>query len=415
MAHHDALRLYYRQGEHGWEQHNALPGDSAPPGEAALPGPGPGAEMALEEIDLSAVEEGSQRTALGAAADRLQGEFVLEHAPLVRVGLFDLGERGERLLVVIHHLVIDIVSWRIVLEDLQSAYEQAVRGVEIALPAKTSSFKAWSEGLIAYGRSADLDAERIYWLSQAWESAGRVPRDANATGPMVVAVSELEESETQALLQAVPPVYRTQINDVLLTALARAFHEHCGIEQLLVGLEGHGREEVGTGADVSRTVGWFTSLFPVLLPGGSGQNLGGTLKAVKETLRQIPNRGIGYGVLRYLTGGGSLASVPESEIGFNYMGRLDGDLTDTPWLAAAAEYGGRQHGERNRPLHGIDINGGITDGRLRLVWSYDREGVCGCTDSGVGAGVPAPIAGIDRALSGERGWVHSLGLPAGGA
>ena len=332
----------------------------------------------MKEIHLSALDEKSLTAALAAAADQLQGELVLEHPPLLRVGLFDLGACGQRLLVVIHHLVIDIVAWRVVIEDLQSAYEQAARGAQIALPAKTSSFKAWSEGLSAWGRSATLHAERTYWSSQPWAAANRLPRDADATGPMILAVSALDESETQTLLQSVPQVYRTQINDVLLTALARAFHEKSGVEYLLIDLEGHGREEFGpgsgkgTGTDVSRTVGWFTSLFPVLLLAGEAR-LGDALKSVKETLRAIPNRGIGYGVLRYLAEEGSLASVPEPQIGFNYLGRLDGDLADTPWLVATDEYRGRQQGEHNRPLHGIDINGGISNGCLRLVWSYDAS------------------------------------------
>jgi aryl carrier-like protein len=359
VAHHDALRLYYQRAADGWEQHHALPG----------------AQIALEEIDLSALDEGAQATEVASAADRLQGSFVLEHAPLVRVGVFDLGVRGQRLLMVIHHLVIDLVSWRIVLEDLQHAYEHRSRGEPIALPAKTHSFKAWSEGLSAYGFSAELQAEQTYWLNQPWVSARRLPRDANASAPMVAAFSELDEEQTQALLQSVPPVYRTQINDVLVTALARAFHEQLGLHQLLVGLEGHGREEIGPGVDVSRTVGWFTSVFPVLLPAGD-EDPGAALKAVKERLRAIPNRGLGYGVLRYLAEDSAeqpLASLPEPEIWFNYLGRLDGELTDTPWLATAREYQGRSHGDRNRPLHAIDINGGISDGRLRLVWSYDAS------------------------------------------
>ena len=135
------------------------------------------------------------------------------------------------------------------------------------------------------------------------------------------------EEETLAVLQDVPRLYHTQINDVLLTALAQAFACWTGQRSLYLDLEGHGREDVLPGIDIPRTVGWFTSLFPVRLELGPVQHVGEELKAVKEELRRLPHRGMSYGVLRYLSDNPAirqaLEALPPAEISFNYLGQID--------------------------------------------------------------------------------------------
>jgi hypothetical protein len=143
-----------------------------------------------------------------------------------------------------------------------------------------------------------------------------------ATSPV-----ELDEAETQALLTAVPPVYGTQVNDVLLAALARVLTEWSGGRAALVELEGHGREDLFPGVDLTRTVGWLTSAYPVLLEAVDG-DAGARLRAVKEQLRAVPHRGIGFGVLRWMSPDAELrarmAALPEPQVSFNYLGRMDG-------------------------------------------------------------------------------------------
>ena len=188
----------------------------------------------------------------------------------MRVALFDAGaEEAARLLVIIHHLAVDGVSWRILLEDLQTAMEQVARGEAVKLPAKTTSFKQWAEKLEAYANTVEAREEMAYWLAEPRRHVAALPVDfedgAGLESTADVVTVTLTVEETTALLRDIPKNHRLQINDVLLTALAEVVAQWSGGQSLLVDVEGHGREEIVGDADVSRTVGWFTSLFPVLL------------------------------------------------------------------------------------------------------------------------------------------------------
>jgi non-ribosomal peptide synthase protein (TIGR01720 family) len=178
----------------------------------------------------------------------------------------------------------------------------------------------------------------------------------------------LDPADTRSLLQDVPGVYHTQINDVLLTALVETFADWTGRRNLLVALEGHGREDLFADVDVSRTVGWFTSLFPVLLDIGAATDVGEALKLVKEALRAVPSRGVGYGLLRYL-GGADALPTSEPEVSFNYLGQLDGGNTDLPFRVATEDVGASQDAGNARP-HLIDVSAYVRDGRLQMQWAY---------------------------------------------
>jgi amino acid adenylation domain-containing protein/non-ribosomal peptide synthase protein (TIGR01720 family) len=357
LIHHDALRLRLELGATGWRQYNA------PPGEVAAP----------DVIDLSGLEQPAQDEALHREGGRLQASLDLGRGPLLRTALFDLGpERGQRLLIIIHHMAVDRVSWGILLEDLRQAYQRLQAGEPVALPAKTASFRAWGEHLSAYAASEAARAQLRYWLDQPWVQVQPLPtgHTDQDQGSGRVAVSILTPQETQALLTRVPQTYRTRINDVLLTALAQAFQDQTGQQHLLVALEGHGREPLIDGLDVSRTVGWFTSLFPVLLDPGHATDPGAALRRVKEQLRAIPDRGVGYGVLRYLASVGALADLPQPQVSFNYLGQIDQDLADTPWLKAASEASGLPNSPLNPRRHDLDLTGAVIGGQLQFSWSY---------------------------------------------
>ncbi|MGJ4946752.1 condensation domain-containing protein, partial [Bradyrhizobium sp. HKCCYLS1011] len=312
--------------------------------------------------------------ALRMHADRLQAALDLQAGPLLRAALFDLGSQGKRLLVIIHHLVVDGVSWRILLEDLATAFDALRRGEPVRLAAKTTSFQAWAERLVTHAGSDALQRELAYWQRLPWSELGRLPRDhdggTNSAESVRMVSTSVDAAETRALLQEVPGVYHTQINDVLLTALVEALADWTGRRQLLIGLEGHGREELFGDVDVSRTVGWFTSLFPVLLDVGGTAGPGAALKAVKEQLRAVPQRGVGYGLLRYL----SNAAMPEvaPELSFNYLGQLDGAGGEGS-LRFAAEDVGAQQDRRNTRAHLIDVSAYVRDGRLQLQWFYSAD------------------------------------------
>jgi non-ribosomal peptide synthase protein (TIGR01720 family) len=269
------------------------------------------------------------------------------------------------------------------LEDLQMAYQQLVGSEMISLSPKTTSFKRWAERLVEYAQSAAVMEERAYWLTEARTKIAPLPVDypegraANAEASSRSVSVSLDVEETEALLHEVPEAYYTQINDVLLTALAQAFAEWTGRRALLLDLEGHGREAIFEDVDLSRTVGWFTSIFPVLLELGKTSDPGESLKSVKEQLRAIPNRGLGYGLLRYLSGDkeitAALQRLPQAEVSFNYLGQLDQALPADSPFRPARESGGQVHSLRGSRKHLLDVRGSIAGGQLHLVWTYSEK------------------------------------------
>jgi non-ribosomal peptide synthase protein (TIGR01720 family) len=368
LIHHDALRLRFVFSESGWQQVNALPDEVVP----------------FTRVDLSALPEAEQRPALEAAAAELQASLNLESGSLVRVALFDLGtNQPNRLLLVIHHLAVDGVSWRILLEDLHGAYQQLCHGEVMKLPPKTTSFQGWAQKLSEYVQSAVLEKELDYWLASSRLGVAPLPVDYPAgknantvTSACNVSVS-LSAEETRALLQDVPQAYNTQINDALLTALVQTFAQWTGTGGLLVDLEGHGREEILEGVDLSRTVGWFTTVFPVLLDLTEASHPGEALKSVKEQLRRIPNRGISYGLLRYLKEDTAIAeklrALPQTEVSFNYLGQFDRVLSPDGMFGLAKESSGSAYSLLGRRSYLLEIDGFVAGGQLQFDWTYSSN------------------------------------------
>ncbi|HSE19642.1 MAG TPA: condensation domain-containing protein, partial [Pyrinomonadaceae bacterium] len=248
-------------------------------------------------------------------------------------------------------------------------------------PSKTLSFKRWSELLGEYAQSESVLQELEYWTAESRRNIEKLPVDRTGENSVASVRSfscALTAEETRLLLQEVPRAYRTQINDVLLAALVQALSEWTRDERVLVDLEGHGREEIVEGCDLSRTVGWFTTLFPVLLEVRNSAGPGETLKSVKEQLRRVPNRGIGYGLLRYLrddkTVSSRLKKLPQAQVSFNYLGQLDQIFRDdSSPFALTTGTTGRSHSDLGRRNYLIDIDGGVRDGRLQMDWAYSDQ------------------------------------------
>jgi amino acid adenylation domain-containing protein/non-ribosomal peptide synthase protein (TIGR01720 family) len=365
LLHHDALRLRFSQTDTIWQQNHAAPTD----------------KITIKGFDLSKVPETEIATVIETTANEIQASLNLSEN-LVQVAWFWLGiDKKARLLVVIHHLVVDGVSWRILLEDLQTAYQQLSEGNTIQLPAKTTSFQAWARQLTEYALSQVNKSELAYWLGASYHAVESIPLDypegINTTASARTLTVSLDKTETQALLQDVPQAYKTQINDVLLTALALVLSRWTNSESVLFNLEGHGREEIIDGVDLSRTLGWFTTIFPVVIELGNTDDLGTVLKSVKEQLRAIPNKGIGYGLLRYLSEDteitAQLQALPHAEISFNYLGQFDQLLNKSSLLQSASESVGHIHGLQNNRAHLLDINSMITGERLQIEWTYSTN------------------------------------------
>jgi amino acid adenylation domain-containing protein/non-ribosomal peptide synthase protein (TIGR01720 family) len=327
-------------------------------------------DMPLEWVDVSAKPEAERAVIVEEISARLQASLNLSEGPLLRAAYFVLGGGcPDRLLLVIHHLAVDGVSWRILLEDLQAVYQGR------SLPPKTTSFREWARRLNERALSPLVRDELGFWLAAA-NGAGRLPVDfpgGENTEASVQSVSAaLTAEETRALLKDVPQAYHTEINDALLTALGQALTRWAGARAVLVELEGHGREEIAPDIDLSRTVGWFTAVYPVKLERQEG-NPGEALKTVKEQLRRIPGRGLGYGLLRYLGGESTrqqLRALPQAEATFNYLGQMDGAASE---FSPAPESRGAEHSPDCRRSHLIDITAVIAGGCLRLEWTYSAN------------------------------------------
>jgi amino acid adenylation domain-containing protein/non-ribosomal peptide synthase protein (TIGR01720 family) len=371
LQHHDALRLRFELGPEGWQQLNA--------GLESLPC---SVATGFTWFDLSELPAARQRQIIEAQSAELQASLNLVSGPIVRVAYFDLGAAAPHaLLLIIHHLVVDGVSWRILLEDLLQVYQQLSRGEKVALPPKTTSFRQWAQRLVEYAQSEEVRKELSYWLEVTQGSITELPVDfpggINTEASMRSVRVALQREETRALLEDVPAAYGAEINEALLTALTAAFARWTGSKTLLVDLEGHGREDLFDEVDLSRTVGWFTTIYPARLELGSNDEPGENLKAIKEQLRRVPRRGIGYGLLRYLSDEAAikqqLAAQPHAEVAFNYLGQFDQMLEQSGGMRLAQESSGPERSPQARRSHLLEISASITNGRLQVEWRYSEK------------------------------------------
>ncbi|MCP4397916.1 MAG: amino acid adenylation domain-containing protein [bacterium] len=364
LSHHDALRLRFEYGDKSWQQANQDIKEAIP--------------LTIEDISSLSSEE--QQARLAVVTAKQQAGLNLSQGPLIRVVLFQFGhEQPGRVLIVIHHLAIDGVSWRILSEDLQTAYQQIEKGSKAALPDKTTSFQQWACRLTDYARSEVLQQEMNFWQMNGKPDFAPLPvdfpgGDNTETSARTVCIT-LNPQDTRALLQDVPDVYHTRIDEVLLTALTQTFIRWTGKPSLLLDLEGHGREDVFEDVNLSRTVGWFTSIYPVRLQLPATSELGESLKSIKEQMRIIPNRGFGYGVLRYLNLAtrSQLQSQPQGEVLFNYMGQFDQMIAASQLFEPAAESSGRNNSPSNTRSHLLEVVGTVIGGELQMKWIYSKQ------------------------------------------
>ncbi|SFI44374.1 amino acid adenylation domain-containing protein [Nitrosomonas sp. Nm34] len=309
-----------------------------------------------------------------ALCHEAQRSLHLHEGPLLRAVLIDMADDTQRLLLIAHHLVIDGVSWRILLEDLETAYDQAMRSETIVLPEATTDYAIWSQQLQHF--PATHAAEFAYWqnLTDIPVALARdYPEGSNTMLHINRVTMKLDQANTQALLKDAPAAYRTQVNDLLLTALGSALCQWSEHEKILIDVEGHGREDLYSDIDLSRTIGWFTSLFPVVLdPTG---DLATRLKRIKECLRQVPHKGLGYGLFKYYGTEAQqrvLSKLPQAQVVFNYLGQFDTSFeSDSLWQLASESSGDTMDRDALQP-HDLSINSHIYQGQLCLEVSYSK-------------------------------------------
>ncbi|MFE8957403.1 amino acid adenylation domain-containing protein [Streptomyces iakyrus] len=397
LDHHDALRLRLTT-EPGTPGEGPGAGDGwrlevAPPGTVE-------AGRCLERVDCAGLGDDAFLKVMAEHADAARRRLSLRDGSLVQAVWFDRGPHEPgRIFLSVHHIAVDGVSWRILLPDLEEAWQALARGGRPALQPVGTSLRGWAKRLADWAQDPAREAELAHWeevLSGDEPRLGRRPLDArldvNERGATLART--LSPDLTEAVLTTVPEAFRTGVDEVLLTALAMALVElrGGGDTGVLVDLEGHGRaEHLLPGSELSRTVGWFTVMYPVRLDPGSydraeamagGHAAGQVLKRIKEQLRAVPDDGLGYGALRYLNPRTAprLAARTGAQIGFNYLGRFaESDTTEavTDWsvLADLGGVGGQAPGMRLP--HALDLAAVTRDGvrgpELTAHWLYAAD------------------------------------------
>jgi|GEM_PF-4777336 len=353
---HDALGLRFHRSTDGrWSQETTV--------DPAVP---------LHHIDLAGLPSGLRDAARRAASATAQRSLDLAGGPLLRFVLFT--GCGRHLLGVAHHLAVDAVSWRILLEDLWAAYGKTATASDN--PSRSASFREYAEALEARRRSL-RDAEVEAWRRVVGGEVATLPVQVGdgVAGSVAFIRRELPAEVTEALLRRAPEAYRAEPEDLLLAALGRALLAWVGDDlPLLVDVEGHGRQGEWLELDLSRTIGWLTSIRPLRMVPGELEEAGPAIRNVKERRRRFADEGRGYGLLLHTgaAGSGPLAGTSAAEVAFNYLGRLGEagnadagvgmSLLDEPLPAADPD---AQRGHR------WVVNAAVAGGRLAVEWAYD--------------------------------------------
>jgi non-ribosomal peptide synthase protein (TIGR01720 family) len=335
--HHDTLRLRYKKSKESMLQYY----DDI--------------QFYFEEIKLDSWEDES----LFNACTNIQQSLDIIHGPLSRVVWFESGNK-QGLFWVIHHLLVDGVSWRILLEDLNTSYSG------ISLPSKTYSYQAFSNYLLDY---ADLSKTINYYQSKQhqYKSLRKSSKleQIDSTRVEYVIIS-LSKKESQNFIQKAQSSYNTKANDLLLTALVLSMGKALGKYKVCIDLEGHGREG---DLDVTRTIGWFTTSYPVYLEISDPDDLGTCIKEVKEQLRAIPEKGFIYGIAVMQ---GKLDAI-DADLVFNYLGQWDAGKEQNKHFNFGYAEVGESSSPNNKPSHGLSINGGMQNNQLSFNLSYSAE------------------------------------------
>ena len=351
IKHHDALRMVYKEAQYNRGIQEPL--------------------MDFKVIEIENQIEEAQ--IIEKAAEAAQENINLEEGPLVQIRLFKTS-MGDHLLIVIHHLVVDGLSWRIILEDFSVAYKQLLDGKEVTFQQKTTSFKEWSDKLNEYAKSKLIQEEYAYWEKLLEAQGARLPQKSNSYHNRLEDSKdvsfELTKEETDLLLKEVNKTYNTEINDLLITALGMAISSWAKIDKFYIHLEGHGREKILSNVDINRTVGWFTTMYPVLLDMSYTDDLGYQIKWTKDMLNRIPNNGIGYGIIKYLSEK-TFDVQPDIDISFNYLGQFDQDIQTDLFEMSKYSTGNNVSMlcERN---HVLDINAYVKNERLNVSINYNE-------------------------------------------
>jgi non-ribosomal peptide synthase protein (TIGR01720 family) len=360
---HDALRLRLQQEEHHKQLIIGLP-DIA---------------TFVRFFDLSRLMVNKQDEAVQELIVEAQTHLNLSEGPLFQIYFCDLGaSRKCQLLVVSHYLTADLLSWQLILQDINQAVEQITRGESIQLQTKTTSVRQWTERLVKYTGLKDIRQELSYWLSSKRRNIESLPIDFEGGHNTVESVrsvfTRFTGEETNILLNSLTKLYGVQIDVILLTALALAFMKWTGKRAFLVELLGHGREALFDDIDLSHTVGSLNTTFPLLLELPVDTSLTNAIRSISKQISSMPNHGIGYGLLRYLSEDSdvvqSLRHMPQPEVYFN----LVGIIPELPNLTIVGAFGGHLHDKQGVRPRALAITAlSLVQGLFEIEWEYSEN------------------------------------------
>lgn len=361
VQHHDALRSRFFKNEAGqWQQ-------EIPTAHIAV---------TLPVYDLRNTPDAE--TAFNKLASGVQSSVRLDEGGMLRAAIFRK-EEGDVLLLVIHHLAVDGVSWRILFDDFGQLYQQYVQDRTIGELPSGDSFRKYLQQQLDYIETASFKEEARYWQEALAGETSRLPvsrpEGGNRVAQQEVVSARLDAADTTVLLTTANKVLDMEMNDLLLSALSIACHRCFGMTRFPVHLEGHGREDLLGDIDLSHTIGWFTSIYPVILPAYDGAPLPDFMRTVRDTLHQVPAKGIGYGMLRYLTPHDPLAGMQDPEMCFNYLGQFNSHIDlkgENKIQLLLGQRGEEVHPEMQR-YHELEFSALISEGELFYTVQYSRE------------------------------------------
>ncbi|MBJ6369616.1 non-ribosomal peptide synthetase [Snuella sedimenti] len=363
MKRHDAFRLAFKKSNAIWIQQYTKNIST----------------LQYEDLTNAAQEELSEK--ITEICERYQSSFIFETAEVVKFVFIETpnSTTKNRLFIVAHHLIIDGVSWRIILDDINDALQQIADNKPVQLGEKGSSYRQFSEALINYSKSNRFGAQKFYWETIANNFTSLPVDHEDEVSTMKDLESfhiSLNKNATQALIKDVHRTYSTEMNDILLGALVSSITKYFSVNKISIGVEGHGREDIFEYIDVSNTVGWFTNIYPLILNSSEVNSISELIKSTKEQIRQVPEKGIGYGILRYFSEDEALQKTLENiswDIEFNYLGQLDNALVTNKWLSVASEFPG-ENVHKNTPLKTrLAVNSFIANDTLQLSFEYSKK------------------------------------------
>ena len=362
---HDALRLRFFPDRDGWASSIATTIEPLP----------------ISNFDLSGLDEEEQRSSLERHAGEIQESLDLEHGPLFRIGVFDLGGGEQRLLVVIHHFAMDGLSWRPFWDDFDSIYRDIERSQPVTLSPPSTSFEAWAHALQRRADSDDLRSEMPDWLGLPWDRVRSIPldhngsNDANTNASARQVTLDFSVEETSAMLQRTPSIVHK--TDLLMTALAEVVADWTGSDTALFDMMGHGRDEDSfDDVDLFGTVGFFISYTPMVLAVSAQPEMPAVLS---DQIQPILRRGLGFDLLRYMASDATVRQtfrdLPRAQIMFNHLGKRD-ELDAVPrgsLFSLARESIGHTHSPSGIRYYPLAISSEIWKDQLRLRFVYSEN------------------------------------------